>query len=304
VALIWAAVLLVLISLANLLTYFVVYIQNLPLNNTPIARLVVNYINLLPPDTNIYLVECCWEAGMPEPDSVRHEMMHPEKLEKLDASTLSCVGLDNLLNGPAVIIWSNKLDLPAPSLADCSERFPAQMYSSADGLGVFHAAPVLNVPVRVILPVEATPDPGNPIPANPTSQNINWLGQLVNVEYSVLDIGRIEDAVDGNTETLMRAATANPLLMDFQFSEPLSASVFHVTVATMNSFTVRVFVTYTDGSTEQVNNDYAGLPNDPTVDIELPATDKLIQSLHVEIEDTGPEPGDGYHIHVRELNLE
>jgi hypothetical protein len=287
---------LTIITLFNLITYFVVYIQNLPLNNTPVARIIVNYIDLLPPTTNIYLIECCWEFGMPEPKSIEYEMAHPEKFRVLQANALTCSGLDAVLNGPAVIIWSGRLSLPASTLADCADRFPAQLYTSHQDEPLFHAAPVIGLPARL-------PETGVETPGSPTAQTLVWDGSIVTAKYSEVDIGRIEDAVDGNVDSLMRGKDVNPFIIEFEFEEPRAASELHLTVGTIANFSVRVILTFTDGSAQTIENIYHDLPNDPTVEIFFPSSPSLIQSIHIEIMDTGPLPGDGYHIHVREITL-
>ncbi len=58
----------------NIDRYFDRYLEALPYSNTPIARLVRDYIERLPPGTEAHLVGCCWESGMPEPKGIEYAL--------------------------------------------------------------------------------------------------------------------------------------------------------------------------------------------------------------------------------------
>lgn len=276
------------IASLNLVGYFATYIPSLPYQNTPIARHITDYANLLPDNTQLYLVGCCWESSMPEPISIQDEIDLPQNFHYIQPDELSCRALDATLQGPAVLVWSYRNSLPAPQLDSCSERFPAQLFTSRTGLPMFHAAPVQGL--RVIQPSQGL-----------EAQWVQWNDQAVLAYYSALDSGRIEDILDGNFDSLMRGAGANPLVLEFEFDIPTAASQLELTLAALHEFEVLVVATYADGSTHDLHEVYSGLPSDPTVTLEFPAGE--LSKLHIEIKDRAPQPSNGYHIHVRELTL-
>lgn len=284
------ALLVAAIAALNLFGYFGAYINGLPYRNTPIARHITDYANLLPDNTQVYLVGCCWESSMPEPISIHDEMDRPANFHHIQADELSCTALEATLQGPAVLIWSYRESLPAAQLEACAERFPAQLFTSRAGLPMFHAAPVQGL--RVIEPVVGL-----------ESQWVDWHGQAL-VHYSSLDSGRIEDVLDGNFDTLMRGAGANPLVIEFEFEPARPANSLHLTLAGLHEFEVSLFLSYQDGSLHDIKQNYSNLPSDPTVSLELPVNESGLHILHIEIKDLSPEPANGYHIHVRELVLE
>jgi 4-amino-4-deoxy-L-arabinose transferase-like glycosyltransferase len=121
--------------------YFRDYLAGLPYYNTPIGRDIATYVNLLPSDTEVYLVGCCWQEAMPAVQSVRYAMLRPQRLHYIDAKTLSCESLRSL-SPPAVLVWSFQETLPSPALKACQQWLPTQRYSSARGLPTFNAAPL------------------------------------------------------------------------------------------------------------------------------------------------------------------
>jgi 4-amino-4-deoxy-L-arabinose transferase-like glycosyltransferase len=297
-----SALVLLLISAANFRSYFVDYISDLPYHNTPIARLITNYANTLPPETQVYLSGCCWESGMPEPKSIGFEMAHPENLHRLEAADLSCTTVD-LLYGPAVILWSFREPLPSPAVSQCAERFPAQLFTSTAGVPAFYAATIQGLQNKA--PVESE-ETGNPETLNPNGlleQALAWNGEAVLARYSPIDIGRIEDVVDGKFETLMRGRGVNPVIIEFEFDEQRVLTTAMITTGTMEHFTVKILVTYSDASTAETLQDFTDQGPDPTVEIALPESDKQVQAIRIEIADLGLVPVGGFHIHVRELDF-
>ncbi len=100
-----AGVLLAAILLLNAQRYFRDYIADLPYQNTPIGRIIATYLDALPPETQIYLVGCCWEHSLPEPLSVQYVMARPERFSAIDpehydmrlapaAAAAGCAGLE------------------------------------------------------------------------------------------------------------------------------------------------------------------------------------------------------------------
>jgi hypothetical protein len=136
-----AAVLLAAILGINIHRYFFEYIPGLPYGNTPIAALVSSYVNDLPPETDVYLVHCCWKDGMPEPKGIEYGLDRPGRFHQLERGKVSCDTLERLRE-PAVLIWDFAAPLPDPALAPCAGWLSVQYYQSPQGRPVFNASPL------------------------------------------------------------------------------------------------------------------------------------------------------------------
>lgn len=130
------------ILLLNLQRYFGTYISGLPYHDISIGGEIASYANTLPPDTQIYIVGCCWEGAMPEVPFVRLVATRPQKIHELNPADLTCDQLGSLPE-PAVLIWSFHDPLPAEQVEACMQWLPAQLYMSPKGWPVFYSAPLL-----------------------------------------------------------------------------------------------------------------------------------------------------------------
>jgi hypothetical protein len=131
-----------LIFVFNIQNYFGHYISGLPYRDTSIGGRIAAYVDSLPADTQIYVVGCCWEAGMPELPFIQVISKNPANMYQLDPKDLTCERVASLPQ-PAILIWSFHDSLPAPQLDSCKEWLPPQLYMSPNGLPVFYAAPLL-----------------------------------------------------------------------------------------------------------------------------------------------------------------
>jgi hypothetical protein len=291
-----AAVLLAAILLLNVQRYFQKYIGGLPYQDTPIGRLVADYIDTLPPETKIYLIGCCWQDSMPEPSGVIYAMARPEQLEKKQIQDLSCDWL-RLVPRPAVLIWGFYDSLPAPQLAACRELLPAQLYASPQGLATFYAASVVGSSA------DSKPA-GAQAGAEPLqTRQVEIDGQLSNVTYSRLDIGEIVNIFDHNPDTLIRGANANPLVLELEFAEPRSLSAISLILATMPHAQIKVDLIVEGGETVSVVRDFVNLDGIPTVELPLPVGSLQVRRMRIEIHDLAPRSGEEPHIHVRDVQL-
>ena len=123
----------------NVQRYFKAYISGLPYQDTPIGRLIADYADALPADTQVYMVGCCWEYSIPD-RFVDKEVARPQNWHYIDAKDLSCLQLQ-YLQSPAVLIWSFRDALPAPQLEECGHWLPAQLFTYQDR-PTFRAAPL------------------------------------------------------------------------------------------------------------------------------------------------------------------
>jgi hypothetical protein len=121
------------------------------------------------------------------------------------------------------------------------------------------------------------------------------------VAHSLLDMGSVSDIFDGDLDTLMRGFESNPLVIELRFAAPRPVTGVTLTVGSMD-FRLRLVGVPADGGPElTVEQDYTGLPPDPTVRLDLPGGARRLRSLRLEI--LQPGQGEVAHIHVRELGL-
>lgn len=294
-----AAVALAAIVLLNLQRYFGDYMNGLPYHNTPIGWYVGTFGDSLPADTQLYIVGCCWEDTMPEPPYVRLMTARPAHVQTLEPDELNCDRLQ-FLKQPAVVVWSFHVPLPAPSLVACRQWLPAQLYMSQGGLPVFNAAPLrLDMPIDStagIYPVESA---GAQL-LDYDSASVN--GTTIGVRHSSLDIGSVGEMFDGDRETLARGNDANPMVIELRFPHPRPLNSIGLDLATMPHVKITVRVTAEDNTVTTTTKEFVDLPVDPHVDLPIQGG-QHITVVRLDIEDKLPEPAEGYHIHVRELQL-
>jgi len=227
-------------------------------------------------------------------------MYRQSELNELHSNELTCPLLDELKR-PAVLIWSEQRDLPSDDLASCADRLAPQTYYSPQGFPVFRAA---SIGAGGAVKAAVSPEPASPTaPQSLVVSPATLDGAPVTVSHSQLDIGQVSDIFDGKPESLMRGARDNPLVVEIRFQELRRLEALDLTVGTMNHFTIALVITYADDTTAEVSGDYTNLPPDPTVTLQLPASDEPVKILHIEIVDIRPMPGGGYHIHVRDISV-
>jgi hypothetical protein len=287
------------IVLLNMQRYFGTYISGLPYHDTSIGGRIAVYADSLPPDTQIYVVGCCWESAMPEVPFIQLIAAQPQNLQALDPKELTCDRLA-LLRGPAVLIWSFHDPVPMPQLTSCKQWLPAQLYMSPKGWPVFYAAPLLSD--RASAPATASSTAGQP------AEQLEYTetpldGQTIRVGHSALDIGRIVDIFDQNRETLIRGREANPLVIELHFAQPREVNAIGFDMTTMQRFRIKVELSSNDGKATSFEQEYQNLGADPHVDMLVPHGPRQATLVRIEIEDQRPKPLEGYHVHMRELQL-
>jgi hypothetical protein len=291
-----AAVLLAAILLLNVQRYFQEYIGGLPYQNTPIGRLVASYLDTLPPETNIYLIGCCWQDSMPEPNGIIYAMARPERLEHKQGPDLSCDWV-RLAPRPAVLVWGLYDSIPAPQLAACRELLPAQLYASPQGRPAFYAASIgSDSPADSVSAPQAGVEPLE-------TQMVEIDGQTANVAFSRLDIGEIVNIFDQNSDSLIRGAKANPLVLELELAQPRSMSAISLTLASMPHVLIKVELLRDDGETVNFEREFVNLEGIPEVDLPLPDGPAEVRRLRIEIHDLAPESYEEPHIHVRDVQL-
>lgn len=137
--------------------------------------------------------------------------------------------------------------------------------------------------------------------SRPVVEQFELDGQVVQVSHSIFDAGQLWDLFDGDPFTLARGLEANPLVLDFAFSEPRALSGLSATFGSMDfTLTARL---YRDaaGEPQVYSETYRGLPPDPTVELRFDQGPASVTRLRLEVLqlNAGPE----VHIHVRELEF-
>jgi hypothetical protein len=286
------------ILLLNTQRYFQTYISGLPYQNTPMGTIIATYLDTLPPETQIYLVGCCWEYAMPEPKSIQYTMARPAQLHLIEPDDLSCPLLQSMPL-QTVLIWDFHTPLPTLQLEACRAWLPAQMYNSVQGRPVFYAAPLRrDLALGSILPIEQSRADSQLVPS-PAQLD----GQPVEVLHSPLDMGSAGDLFDNNADTLIRGRNANPLVLELRFAQPRDVTTLELRLATMPRFKIKLGLARADSSTTTVEQNYRDLPADPLVELSIPGGARQVQILRIEISDLQPGSNVEPHIHVRDVQV-
>lgn len=126
-------------------------------------------------------------------------------------------------------------------------------------------------------------------------------GTTAAVKYSLLDMGVIQDAFDGNDETVIRTAESNPLVVSLKFTEPYSASrvTLHIggapTIATLEA------VVAGDSTPIQMTLTLPPAIENRDITFDLGSTVAL-QELTITIKNK--DDGEPDHVHLWEVNLQ
>jgi hypothetical protein len=134
----------------------------------------------------------------------------------------------------------------------------------------------------------------------PEEESIEWMGQTVRVLHSPLGGGRLQDLLDGDPYTLAKGDQANPVIYEFFFSQPISATELVLTTGSMRNFDV-VLQVYPVGETTPIRyaQNFKDLANDPTVSI--PFANGPVQFDHVFLSVRDYNQGEIAQVHIREI---
>ena len=130
-------------------------------------------------------------------------------------------------------------------------------------------------------------------------------GQVVSVQHPALDIGQIQDAFDGDGETLARGLSANPFVLELAFPSPRPVSQVELVTQRMELRLVVVLRGPDGQELLRSETTHEGMGKHPTVTVRLPvgADGKHVvaSSVRLELEDLASL--DVAHVHVFELTL-
>ncbi len=130
-------------------------------------------------------------------------------------------------------------------------------------------------------------------------------GEGIQVSHSVLDAGLIENLFDGNRESLIRGETDNPFVLELRFPKPRpNLAAVSVQFASMDTFKVKTTAKRSEAEPVAVEKEFIGLPGEPLIEFEVPGDRaRPVEAVRLEILDRRATPGEGYHLHLRELAL-
>lgn len=127
-------------------------------------------------------------------------------------------------------------------------------------------------------------------------------GQEVQVTYSRFAAGQLSDLFDDDRFSLIRGEEANPLLMDFTFSQPRAITGLIADYGTIDDFTVRVALYAPEGGDPVMyEQTYQRLPNDPRVEMVFDRGPQMVARVYYEIKNN--LAGDTAQTHIRGLKF-
>jgi 4-amino-4-deoxy-L-arabinose transferase-like glycosyltransferase len=133
----------------------------------------------------------------------------------------------------------------------------------------------------------------------PQEAKVTIGSELVDVKYSYLDMGTIDNLFDGSKQTLARTMEANPFAIEIDFSVARQVGGIVATVGSMEA-EITVRVTTQDGQVKEYRTVFRASPENLTtqIDFEEPWS---VRSLHIEIRNMNA--GEPANVHVSEIEL-
>ncbi len=125
-------------------------------------------------------------------------------------------------------------------------------------------------------------------------------GEKVIVAHSVLGDGDIATVFDGDLGSVVRGLEANPFILGVTFSQPRAINGAALTIGSLEDVTVTAFLTPPGGEPVRFEQNFKGLPPDPTIDLAFPDAPAEVIAIRFEIKNN--LAGEAAQIHVRELD--
>jgi hypothetical protein len=124
--------------------------------------------------------------------------------------------------------------------------------------------------------------------------------QIIQVRYSPLDMGVIEELFDGDDFTLIRTWEANPIILEFTFPEPRRLTGFSMIVRGIEARLTADLYTSLEAPPITYSEIKQGTDDQPTVSMDFDSP-SLAQKLRLTVEDVNS--GQPAHVHIWELEL-
>ena len=134
----------------------------------------------------------------------------------------------------------------------------------------------------------------------PVEVQLELDGEKVTVAHSVLGDGDIATVFDGDLGSVVRGLEANPFILGVTFSQPRAITGAALTIGSLEDVTVTAFLTPPGGEPVRFEQNFKGLPPDPTIDLAFPDAPAEVIAIRFEIKNN--LAGEAAQIHVRELD--
>ncbi len=134
----------------------------------------------------------------------------------------------------------------------------------------------------------------------PVTAYVEMGDQLVEIEHSQIDLGKIEYIFDDDPFTLIRTFDINPFILNLTFAHPISLNGIAATTGSMDIvFTVHL---YGNWGSEPISltMTYTDLADDPTVELAIPDGPKEVTRIEISILGQGLTDE---KVHIRDISL-
>ena len=119
------------------------------------------------------------------------------------------------------------------------------------------------------------------------------------VAHSVFDVGAARHLFDGQEQSVVRTANANPAVVEISFEGPRPIAEVAVTIGSMYP-EVTLDASGPSGQAS-FTRAYRDLPNDPTIAIPVPPVGGPVSKLRLSVRDVNA--GEPDHVHLREIRI-
>ena len=129
--------------------------------------------------------------------------------------------------------------------------------------------------------------------------NVDRAGEQWAVRYSFLDMGSINDAFDGNPETLLRTMEANPMVVEIEFPSPKQIRSVQVRIGGPPTVVDLIF-TSENGDTIPISRTVVEepMPHDVLIELEEPILASRLRVEILSVRDAEPA-----HVHLWEISI-
>jgi len=125
-------------------------------------------------------------------------------------------------------------------------------------------------------------------------------GEAVQVRYSMLDMGIIDLAFDGNPRTLIRTLEANPFVIELTFPEPRQFNGYSIVLGSADVRVTTQLYPAPGGQPVESVASFNGSVNDPELRVDFEQT---VTAQVVRFEILEPYAGEPANVHVWEITL-
>jgi len=126
-------------------------------------------------------------------------------------------------------------------------------------------------------------------------------GQLVQARHSMLDMGEIAQAFDGDPFTFVRTLEANPLVIELSFPGVVRLGGLSLIIGSANVEITAQTSLLPDGPAQQFSLAYKGSVDQPEARLDF---DRIVELQHLRIEVLDRQQPEPAHIHVWEISLD